>query len=39
MGGGSFEFSNVVAPVPLPAGALLLLTGLGALAAARRVRG
>ncbi|TCM82675.1 VPLPA-CTERM sorting domain-containing protein [Rhodovulum steppense] len=38
MGGGSFEFSNVVAPVPLPAGALLLLTGLGALAAARRAR-
>lgn len=37
-GGGSFEFSNVVAPVPLPAGIVLLLTGLGAAAVAGRSR-
>ncbi|TCO71961.1 VPLPA-CTERM sorting domain-containing protein [Rhodovulum euryhalinum] len=36
--GGSFEFSNVVAPVPLPAGMVLLLTGLGAVAVAGRSR-
>jgi len=38
--GGSFEFSNLVAPasVPLPAGAILLLSGLCAFVAAGRGR-
>ena len=34
--GNSFEFSNAIAAVPLPAGGLLLLTALGGLALARR---
>jgi hypothetical protein len=37
-GGGSFEFSNALVPIPLPAGMVLILTGLAALAAVGRVR-
>ena len=34
----AFEFSNVVAAVPLPAGGLLLISALGGMAALRRKR-
>ncbi|MDO5706820.1 MAG: VPLPA-CTERM sorting domain-containing protein [Paracoccus sp. (in: a-proteobacteria)] len=39
-GDGRFSlYTTEIAPIPLPAGAVLLITGLGALAAMRRRRG